>query len=299
MALGVAAAGAAAAAVIVTLTNHAAHPSKQRTTVTGYITSVNHLEQRMQTPLAHVLTAYRDFAHPTAKHRDSAEELHHAEGTLRQLDDRIAAIAAPPEARKLRARLLTLVAAERRVTHEVDELAVFVPRYGAVLASSHEAGAKLGRALARIALPQPHQLRGTQAKIAAAQRAFAKEAARAAGKQADAIDAYDASLRGVVARLRRLTPPPAFRPEYRAQLEAFKVSASSGDNLASVLRSSHRSNVAGVGRKFTSASRIAQSVTAQKAEIAAIKAYNRRAREISTAAGNVQTEASRLNGTLP
>ncbi len=299
MALGVAAAGAVAAAVIVTLANHSSGPSKQRAAVTSYITRVNGLEQRMQTPLAHVLTAYRNFAHPTAKHRDSSGELRRAEGTLRQLEARIAAIDAPPEAKRLRARLLTLVTMERGVTHEVDQLAVFAPRYSALLADANEAGVKLGKALATTKLPHPHQLRGTKAQIAAAQHAYATEAAGAAAHQAGAIEAYDASLRSVVARLRRLTPPPAYRPSFRARLEAFKVSASSGENLASVLRSSDRSNVAVLGRKFTSSSRIAQSLSAQKAEIAAIRSYNRRARAISAAAGNVQTEVARLNRTLP
>ena len=100
-------------------------------------------------------------------------------------------------------------------------------------------------------------------------------------------------------RLRRLTPPSAFVPAFRAQLEAFKVSASSGDLLAAELKKRDRSNVAVVGRRFTSSARIAQSLTAQKAEIAAIKAYNRRAREIRAVAGNVQTEVARLGRTLP
>ena len=299
VALGVAAAGAVAAAVIVTLTNHSAGPSRQRTSVTGYITRVNALQQRMQTPLAHVLTAYRDFTRPKAKTRDSAGELRRAEGTLRQLGDRIAAIEAPPEAKKLRALLLKLVATERGVTHEVDELATFAPRYSALLAQVRKAGVKLGNSLASTNIPRPHQLRGTAAQIAAAQRQYAAEAAGAAAHQADAIAAYDAAVRAALGRLQRLTAPPAFLPAFRAQLEAFKVSASTGDALAAELRKRDRSQVAVVGRRFTASARIAQSLAVQKAEIAAIKAYNRRAREISAAAGNVQSEVDRLNRTLP
>jgi hypothetical protein len=299
VALGIGAAGAVAAAAIVTLANHSSGPSKQRAAVTAYITRVNDLEQRMQTPLAHVLTAYRDFTHRGSKTRDSAGELGRAEGTLRKLEARIEAIEAPPEAKRLRALLLTLVAAERQVTHEVDELAIFTPRYTRALAAARKAGVELGKALAATNVPQPHALRGTQAQIAAAQRAYAAEAAGAAAHQAGAISAYDGAIRTVTARLRRLTPPPAFAPAFRAQLEAFKVSAGSGDALAAALLKSDRSNVAVVGRRFTSSARIAQSLTAQRAEIGAIKAYNRRARAIGTAASNVRTEVQRLNRTLP
>jgi hypothetical protein len=299
VALGLAAAGAVAAAVIVTLTNHSQGPSKQRSSITAYITSVNEAQERMRGPLTRVLLAYRDFTRPSAKHRDSAGELTRAEATLRKLGSRIAAIAPPPEAKRLRMRLMELIAAEQMVTREVRELAVFAPRYSALLAQARRAGATLGAALANTKIPQPHPLRGTVARITAAQHAYEAEAAGAANQQADAIAAYDAALSVVVAHLRSLQPPPAFTPGFRAQLRAFRVSAGAGDELAAELRKSDRSHVAVAGQRFTSSARIAESLAAQKAEIVAIKGYNRRAREISAAAGNVQNEVARLNRTLP
>jgi len=56
----------------------------------------------------------------------------------------------------------------------------------------------------------------------------------------------------------------------------------------------NRSQVAVLGRKFTLAARIAGSVSAQKAQIAAIKAYNRRVRAIGTLQGDIQRELARL-----
>jgi hypothetical protein len=49
-----------------------------------------------------------------------------------------------------------------------------------------------------------------------------------------------------------------------------------------------------LGRRFTIAARTAGSVDAQKAQIEAVKAYNRRVRAIGTMQGRISRELSRL-----
>jgi len=77
----------------------------------------------------------------------------------------------------------------------------------------------------------------------------------------------------------------------RATLEA---SRSAGAALSTELRKKDRSRVAVVGRKFTLAARIAGSISSQKAQIAAIKAYNRRVRAIGTLQGDIRQELVHL-----
>jgi hypothetical protein len=298
VALGLAAAGAVAAAVLVTVVK-GSHGSPKRNAVTSYINAVDGVQQQMRLPLTHVLAAYHDFTRSAASSRKSARELATATRTLARLRVRIARIQAPPEAKRLRGLMLQLVHQEAAVTTEVQQLAVFTPRYRAALAAYQAAGADFARALARVKTPKQHRLRGTRAQILKAQRAYTAAAVAAAAAQADAVDAYDAALAPVLAAFRRLHPPKALVPADVAQIRALQATRSSGARLSAALRSSDRTTVPELGRAFTLASRVSQSVAAQRAEISAIKAYNARARAISAAARRVQEEVARLQRTLP
>jgi hypothetical protein len=168
-----------------------------------------------------------------------------------------------------------------------------------VLRRSEAASRKLGLALAVVKAPKPHALRGTKKAILAAQRQYAAEARAAAAAQADAVDEYDREVASVISSLRTLRPPASMAPMYRTQLHTLRDVATAGSRLALQLRQSKRTNVPALGRKFTVASREAQSVAAQRAEIAAIRAYNRRAKAISVSQTNVQLALARLQRTLP
>jgi hypothetical protein len=120
-----------------------------------------------------------------------------------------------------------------------------------------------------------------------------------AAAQADAVDAYDAALIPVLRAFRRLHPPKALAPADAAQIRALEATRTTGARLSAGLRSTNRAGVPALGRAFTLASRVSQSVAAQRAEIRAIKAYNARARAITAAAGRVQAEVARLQRTLP
>jgi hypothetical protein len=84
------------------------------------------------------------------------------------------------------------------------------------------------------------------------------------------------------------------RPTSRAEIRAIVASRTAGAALAAELRKKNRTRVPVLGRNFTLAARIAGSVAAQKAQIAAIKAYNRRVRGIGTLQGDIRVELARL-----
>lgn len=297
--LGVAAAAAVAAAATATAINHKSTGSKQRRSVTTYIHSVNALENQMHAPLTRVMLAYRDFTAKQPSGRNPVPELASATRTLTRLDRRLAALSAPAEAKKLRAGLVRLVAQQAAVTREVQRLAAFTPRYAAVLQGAHAASARLGAALHAVKIPQPHRLRGTKKQILAAQARYKADSNAAAAAQANAVDVYDRLVAAVVGRLRKLKPPPSLKPSYRAQLRALQDAAAAGSQLANQLKKPDRASVPALGRRFTVASREAGTLAAQRAEITAVRAYNMRARAISSSSAEVQRELARLQATLP
>ena len=297
--LGVVAAAAVAAAATVTAINHTSKGSTQRRSVSAYIDSVNALQNRMHRPLTRVMLAYRDFTSSRPTRANHVAELAAAAQTLALLDRRLAALPAPPEAQRLRAALLRLIGQQAAATREVRRLAAFTPAYAAVLRNAQAAGARLGVALHAVTIPKPHRLRGTKAQILAARAKYKADSNAAAAAQADAIDAYDRSIAVVIRRLRDLQPPASLAPAYHAQLRGLQDAAAAGSRLASELRKANRAGVAQLGRRFTLASRESQTVAAQRAEIAAIRAYNRRARAISATSVDIQRELARLQATLP
>ncbi len=292
VALGIAAAVAVGAAVTVALVGRSSSP--KHNAVARYIKDVDQIQQQMQAQLTNTVKAYRAFASGGTPAKTLAPQLAQAELTLRRLQHRIVALPAPAPARHLRALLIRLTGTEVSTAHEVGQLSAFAPRYSALLKWARTAGVELSHALAAVKPPKAHRIRGTKKQVRKAQAKFAAAALAAAAQQADAVDAYDAKIAAVVRGLRKLDPPPVMRPAYRTQLQTLEASRTAGSALAQELRKKKRSRVAVFGRRFTLAARIAGSVSAQKAQIAAIKAYNHRVRSIGTVQGDIQQELARL-----
>lgn len=293
VALGIAAALAVAAALVVTLTNHSSVSPKHKA-VAAYIQAVDQVQLQMHTQLTKTVKAYADFQRGKLPAKTIVPELAQAEGTLRKLGRRIAALPAPPEAKHLRVLLGELTTAEVGIAHEVGQLAVFARPYAVLLQQAKVAGAELSSALKAVKPPTPHKIRGTKKQVKKAQAAFLAAADAAAAEQADAVDAYDAKVAVIERRLRKLDPPPVMRPTSRAEIRAIAASRIAGAALATELRKKNRTRVPVLGRNFTLAARIAGSVAAQKAQIAAIKAYNKRVRGIGTLQGDLRVELARL-----
>lgn len=297
VALGIAAAAAVTAAVVVALPKR--HHVTERDKVAAYIGAVNTIQNDdLHRPLTRLTLAYAHFSRAGALGHREVAQLQAGRTTLLRVRRRIAALPAPPAAARLRARLLRLVAADAAVTGEVAELAAFLPRFDRMLRRVSAADARLAQDLKKVKAPVSHALHGTKKQIAAAQAVFAAESSRTAAAQADIVDTYDASLADTAKALRTLHPPAPFAPAYRAQLRAIDATTVAGSRLSTELRKAQRPNVTTLSRAFATASRVARSLTAQRAEISALRAYNARVRSIGTATAAVQREVTKLQQTL-
>jgi len=258
--------------------------------VYGYITSVDAAEARMTFALSKVQAAYEAVTVRHSTTPATAKAFAAAVPTLRNLETRIAAVPAPPEATRLRALVLKLVRQEVAATVEIGAFVRFLPQFDAVLKDLGAAATTLGRRLAAAQAPKPQRIHGTKAQIAQAQAAFTAAAAKAALAQADAVTAYDASLASAAARLRGLSPPRLMEPAYRFQLSALARTSAAGARLVAGLKAPTRTNISLLTRAFAVASRTAQSVGEQRAEIVAVKAYDARLRASGTTAAAIRRE---------
>ena len=261
--------------------------------VARYIKSVDDVQKQMKLPLSQLLTAYQSFSTRSAGQQEQAR-LAGAERTLRTLEQRLSELPAPPDAAKLRLLLLELVRAEDRVAVEIDQLARFMPRFHDVIGVATVANTRLGRELAAIVPPKAHAVSGTKKQIAAARAAYAAAANRAEIAQAVSVEGYARVLARALRELQTLRPPAVMAPAYRAQLRTLEDTRRAGTALARELRKRNRTAVPVLSRHFAEASRVAGSVASQRAEIAAVKAYNARVRKVASVDGRIRREFLRL-----
>ena len=118
------------------------------------------------------------------------------------------------------------------------------------------------------------------------------------GRQADALDAYLGTIANVQASLRGLDPPPALTPSYREQAATLAKVHATGTALVAGLRAKDFKHVGALNRAFQVAAQTSSSMSAQEAQIAAIKAYNARVQAIGALARAVDTERSSLQKRL-
>jgi len=266
---------------------------KKQSPTAAYIDRVDALERQMQAPLAELLAVYRTYStqNPTAKEQVNLAQ---APRTLQTLERRLLGIPAPAPAAKLRELLVQFVEAERRVAAELAQFERFMPRFHALTAAAAVANSQLAHALAASAPPKPHAVHGTRKQIAAAEAAYAAAARAAQARQADAVDAYDRVLALAVRELRGLQPPAVIAPAYEAEVHTLAATKTAGMALASELRKSNTQRVPALSRSFDQASRLSGGLTAQRAEIAAVKEYNARVRAIAALEGEIRAELLRL-----
>jgi hypothetical protein len=261
--------------------------------VATYIKNVNQLEQEMSGPLGKLLADYRAFSKLKS---DPAErrKLTGAETTLRTFERRLAAIPAPPEALRLRQLIGEFVRDEDRVAFEIGQLARLIPRFDQLVAVAGIANANLARRLKAIPSPKAHTVQGTAKHVAAVRAAYSAALGRTEHAQAAAVDQYDSALSITLERLRTLHPPAVFAPAFTAELHTLEATTVAGAALAAALRDSSSKDVPALGRLFTEASRLSGTVGAQRAEIAAVKAYNARVRSIAKVESRIRAEVTLL-----
>ena len=251
--------------------------NSKRSAITSYINRVNTVEKQLATKLAAVSTVNQSYARAKKRDPKLEVELTTSEKTMSALGRRLAAVPAPPQAKHLRALLLELVNRQVGLTREVAELYTFVPAFQAALAPL--AGAD------------------TALKAELAQNAKTTSAAKAldTGK-ANALDAYAATVGQAIVNLRRLKPPQVWQPGYTTQLGTLRDLESTALALAAAIRANHTAALPALLDRFDRAAVSDQSLAAQKAERAAVVAYNRRIKSLVTLAGAVNKEQVKLDG---
>jgi hypothetical protein len=291
--LGVAAAAAVIAAALASLSGGSSE-SKAHKDVSAYIVDANKIQSSMTLPFARVRAAFQQFADKPTGGVAQARKLAAAERTLRTLQRRLAALPAPAPADKLKRMLVRLAGAEAGIAHEVEGLATFLPMLSADLTASRNAATALGNALAAVPYPTATSIRGSKKQVAKARAAYAAKADAAAAAQADALDAYKGRVTLVIERIRSLRPPRVMRPTHAAQLRALVATRAAVSRLAAELRKRDRTRVPELNRQIKEASRLAGSIDAQRAQIAAIKLYNARVHSTESLQLKVRSEFLRV-----
>jgi hypothetical protein len=261
-----------AAAVVVCATacgNHA-----RRNAITTYLNTVNSTETKLATPLQAVTKANEAFA----KNQSSAQaqkQLAQAELTLKKLERQLAAIEPPPDAQHLKALLLELVNRELSLTRELRSLGTFVPRFETALQPLAASNTGLKKVLVRTA-------KGT-----AATKALDAE-------KATALRSYAETVEITLGELRQMEPPDVWRPAYAAEVSSLEELRTTATALSDALSADRAATVPGLLRRFDAAAVSTQSLTAQHAQIAAIDAYNKKVKSLTSLTRSIDLERNRL-----
>jgi hypothetical protein len=269
--------------------------SPQRAALAAYITRVDRIESALNGPLTKVTTTGVDFMlarqgksgsqqrAATTVPGYAAEEraLRRALVRIRTLRRELAAAPAPARARHLRRMLLELVDGQAGLTHQVALLVAFLPRFDALLAELAPATQQLNAALRkRTAATRPAIAAGDAAKTRALRR-------------------FKASVDAIVRRLRTLMPPAASKPNYTTQLKSLEGMSAAAGGLASAIKTRALKRVRPLLLAYDRAATSDQSLTAQKAEIAAVRAYDAKAAAFNALQGDIQAELRRIEKALP
>jgi hypothetical protein len=257
-----------------------------RDVVGRYLRQVDLVEAGLTKPLNAVTQTGRQFASEQQaimtlpnNSVDIARQraLLRARSQIKAVAHELAALPAPPAARRLRSLLLTLVARQAGLSHEVALMVTFVPQFGVTLRPLGPATATLERALG-VTQPLGYGSTGVAAEL---------------GVKSTALRRYASTLGTIIDRLRDLKPPPASMPQYRAQLQTLRHMRETATALASAL-TSDRSRIPRLLSEFNSASAATGGPRVQRAQVVAIRGYDTRIQEIARLALAVQRERARL-----
>jgi hypothetical protein len=118
-------------------------------------------------------------------------------------------------------------------------------------------------------------------------------------RKAGALRTFAQTLDGILASLARLRPPASSQPTYTAQLQSLGRMRASALTLASDLATGHTTGLAAVLRSFDRAAALPGSRSAQSAEVAAIRAYDRQVGQLNTLVVAADRERLRLSRLYP
>lgn len=255
--------------------------SAPRSRVAAYITAVDHVEARFSAPVATVTrvsaaVSGRHAVLTEAEAKANARRLADAVGAMRGQQVRLRALVAPAPAARLRSLLLRYTAQEVALTQQLARLIAYLPRYASALA------------------PLGPALRTLQAQLQVRSAAGTAAVAAVYAAKAHALRRFAVQAGAILAALHRVTPPQVTLPSYRAQLASLRGMAASAKRLAGALGGGAPGNVTPLLVGFDRAVLATRTVAVQKAEIAAIRAYDARSARLNRLAEAVSRERLRL-----
>ncbi|HEY2543997.1 MAG TPA: hypothetical protein VGH92_13220, partial [Gaiellaceae bacterium] len=180
--------------------------------------------------------------------------------TLRTFGVQLSALRPPPEAKPLAATLAKLVTVERSLVDEMYRFTVFLPAFQAAITPADRAVASFRRA-------------ATAAKTSPAEAA--------------ATSAYAAALSLPIAALARLSPPAVLRPAYASEVHVLRSTRATARALTAALRARQATKAHILIVRLALVARGNGTLATQRAEIAAVSAYDAKVLEI----GHLETRA--------
>jgi hypothetical protein len=232
----------------------------ERESVESYIEEVNQVQADLREPLSSVAQVNVEFSTKGSDLERLRPRLARSEGTMRRLHARLEQLQPPEQAVRLHRAFLALVDAQADLAGEVSAMASFLPELQAAVEPVAPASRRLRKRLTAVQTPL---------------------------EQAAELDRYRIGLARAVTPREALDPPRVLAPSRDTQLRTLKSVQASAARLASALRADDREALPKLIAAFANAGRSGESVSAQKAQIAAIKAYNGRVARIRDLAEQV------------
>jgi hypothetical protein len=274
--------------VLATLLAGCGQRHSQRAAVAGYLTRVNRIEKTLTTPLSQVNQAISKFAQAQRSggsltnlvYASEEQQLLRAESRIRLAGHRLSALQPPRPAATLHRLLLQVNAAQAQLTHELARLVTFLPRFTAALRPLRPATSRLQAVLGQ---------RST-AGAAAVSTVYASKAA--------ALRRFQRTVEGILTQLRQLVPPAVQRAAYTSEVASLKGMSSAAGDLAASLQGGSPGNVQPLLLRFQRAATLNQSLGAQEARIADVRAYDAQIVRLARLGQAAQQERFRLANNL-
>ena len=267
---------------------------KRRDAVNAYFDRVGSAESKLVSQSAKIDAALGSFT-PGATTQAELRSLVAARATVRDALRRVRAIEPPPDAARLHADLVRLLALQASIANELVWSARFVPRLSAALRPLAGAASTLAKDL------------GGARSVAVGAGATPPSSARAGATapQGDAFRAYAAAfaryrktIGPTLTMLDRLSAPPMLAPALRVERRAVRRSVElSADIEQALLRHDAPAANEAIRALFGVAAEI-NGARVRNAQTAAVRAYDARLSRVAALSRKVAAERQRLIQTV-
>jgi hypothetical protein len=251
----------------------------RRNAVNAYFIKVDQAQQDLLASTGAIDAAFRAFSLGSNKPSET-RELERAQSQFGRALARVRAIQPPPDARRVHQDLVRLLALELGVSHELVWTMGYQPRFSRALVPLPVASRTLARDIASAGKGPPKLSHSSTAQTL---NRFGAAFAR-----------FGRSMRGVLADLDALSAPPMLRPSLLEERRTLRQSAAICDRIAAALA---RQDVSGANadiRNLFAATAAVSSTAARQAQVGAVKAYDRRLRQIAALSARVSRDRQAL-----